>query len=74
MKATMVHVAFKQKDEDKDYITAEIFVPGLGVVKIKNCLSDETMKRIQEEVVCAVKLRLGQTLQSQEYQNAEVKQ
>jgi len=40
----------------------EIEVPGLGKVSLSNCLSDELKKRIEEECYLALRLKMGQVI------------
>jgi len=52
-------VAFSIRD-GKIYSWADINVDGLGVVKIKTCLSDETILQICKEVEVVLRNKMGQ--------------
>ena len=41
---------------------AEIEVEGIGTVKIENCISQETVNKLQEEVIAVLRSKMGQTL------------
>lgn len=64
MKLTNLHVHLRSVPNEKPrhHATAKIEVPGLGVVKIDNALSQETLARIEAEAVAALRVKLGQTL------------
>ena len=41
---------------------ATISVPGIGEIKIEHAMSDELCANIKEEVIAALRVRLGQTI------------
>lgn len=41
---------------------SELFVEGLGNIKITNCLSDETKNIIEKECILALRQKLGQVI------------
>lgn len=45
------------------FSSATIDIPGLGEVKINNCLSSETIKRAILEIETALRIKLGQTME-----------
>lgn len=53
MKTKQVFISF-----DTGYCSAEIDVPGLGLIGIKDFISDETKERIANEAEAAMRSRL----------------
>lgn len=51
----------------KEVLTAnaDIMVDGLGEVKIELALSDDLIRRIEEEAIAALRIRLGQKIKEQ---------
>ena len=52
-------VAFSIHD-GRTHSWADIDVDGLGVIKIQNCLSNETVSKICEEVKVVLRNKMGQ--------------
>ena len=51
-------VYFSKSNDGSIYLTCEVEVPGLGVVKLNNCLSLETIDKVCREAEAAMRLRL----------------
>lgn len=60
-----VHIFFDDNTQKLNSTGADIIVPGLGKVTIKDCLSEETVKRIREESINSLRIKLGQTIISE---------
>lgn len=64
MKAKSIHLtypAFYSCSVGKQFSSnADIEVEGLGVVKIEDCLSRETIEAVEKEVVEALRIKFGQ--------------
>lgn len=58
MKVRNVYIGRSVVEDDELFDDAEIEVPGLGKVRISNCLSDETREQIMAEVEKAFAARL----------------
>lgn len=57
MKTLMVH--FSKKSEKEYYLNCEVEVPGLGILKMDSCLSEETMNNVFREVEAAARIKLN---------------
>lgn len=54
------------QSNDKIRTTAEIEVPGLGVVKVADVLCAETLERIQKEAIVALEVRMGHIIKPED--------
>ena len=59
-----VHIFYDDNTQELRSTGADIIVPGLGQVSIKDCLTEETVNRIKNESINALKIKLGQTITS----------
>ena len=53
---------FIHKHDGKLNARATISVPGIGEIKIEHAVSDDLCTMIRDEVIAALRTRLGQTL------------
>jgi hypothetical protein len=57
METKQVH--FSKHRDGSFYIDCEVEVPGLGILKIDDCLSNETMENVFREVEAAARIKLN---------------
>lgn len=72
MRTTQVHFS-KRFENDQYYCACEIDLPGIGVVKVSDCISRETMDRVFAEVEQLTRVKIGQEIKPVASQPAEVK-
>lgn len=64
MNAESIHIHYKFRYGQATTTTADINVPGLGAVEIKNCVSQETIDAIEKEVIIALRQKLGMIIEA----------
>ena len=52
--------ALKYNSTDEHHTYAEITVPGIGKIRLDDCLSKETVTQLHAEVTVALKKKMGQ--------------